>query len=73
MQFYERLLWELGPELQILMNTPPEKLAEAGGPVLAEAIRRMRCSEVIREEGYDGRFGAIHLFKESEIATATLF
>ncbi len=73
MQFYERLLWELGPELQILMNTPLETLAKAAGPVLATAIGRMRRNEVIRKEGYDGHFGTIHLFHESEMAAATLF
>lgn len=34
--------------------------------MLTEAIDRMRRNEVIREEGYDGEYGIIHLFEESE-------
>jgi DNA helicase II / ATP-dependent DNA helicase PcrA len=68
--FYEKLLSDLGPELEILMDIPLNRLETSGGPVLAEAIRRMRCNHVIRDEGYDGRFGTIHLFQESEKAGA---
>ena len=68
--FYEKLLTDLGPELEILMDVPMDRLEASGGPVLAEAIRRMRCNQVIRDEGYDGHFGTIHLFQESEKARA---
>jgi DNA helicase-2/ATP-dependent DNA helicase PcrA len=68
--FYEKLLSDLGPELEILMDIPLNRLEASGGPVLAEAVRRMRCNQVIRDEGYDGHFGTIHLFQESERATA---
>ncbi|MBW1784764.1 MAG: AAA family ATPase, partial [Deltaproteobacteria bacterium] len=69
-RFYEKLLSDLGPELEILMNIPGERLETAGGPVLAEAVKRMRCNQVICDEGYDGHFGTIRLFRESEKATA---
>ncbi|MBW2035461.1 MAG: UvrD-helicase domain-containing protein, partial [Deltaproteobacteria bacterium] len=59
MSHYEQLLIELGPELQILMDTAAGDIEQAGGPVLAEAI-------VIREEGYDGEYGTIRLFAEAE-------
>ncbi|MFO7598760.1 MAG: UvrD-helicase domain-containing protein [Candidatus Desulfacyla sp.] len=68
--FYEKLVSTLGPELEILMDIPLNRLEASGGPVLAEAVRRMRCRHVIRDEGYDGRFGTIHLFQESEKAGA---
>jgi len=70
-QFYEKLLTDLGPELEILMNIPLKRVAASGGPVLAEAIKRMRCNQVIRHEGYDGQFGTIHLFEKSEKARAS--
>ena len=63
---YERLLLELGPELQILMDVPLSDIEDIGGPVLAEAIGRMRRNQVICEEGYDGQYGIIRLFSESE-------
>jgi DNA helicase-2/ATP-dependent DNA helicase PcrA len=68
LNLYEALLESLGPELHILMAAPVEDIEKAGGPVLAEAIRRMRRNKVICEEGYDGEYGTIHLFDPSEIS-----
>ena len=64
--FYERLISEIGPELEILMSVPLARLKKAGGPVFAEAVGRMRRNQVIREGGYDGQFGVMHLFENSE-------
>jgi DNA helicase-2/ATP-dependent DNA helicase PcrA len=66
MSQYEQLLVELGPELQILMDTAAGDIERTGGPVLAEAVERMRRNQVIREEGYDGEYGTIRLFDEAE-------
>ncbi|MBN1105255.1 MAG: UvrD-helicase domain-containing protein [Deltaproteobacteria bacterium] len=63
---YEDLLERLGPELPILMDCALEEVRAAGGPLLAEAIGRMRRNQVIREEGYDGEYGVIRLFHEGE-------
>jgi len=69
--FYEKLLLELGPELQILMDASLSDIEAAGGPVLAEAIGRMRRNQVICEEGYDGQYGKIRLFQNAEIESIT--
>jgi DNA helicase II / ATP-dependent DNA helicase PcrA len=66
LSFYEDLLTALGPELHILMNAPLHEIERAGGPLLREAIVRMRGSRVIRQEGYDGEYGVIRLFEEAE-------
>jgi DNA helicase-2/ATP-dependent DNA helicase PcrA len=66
---YEEFLVALGPELHILMDAPSKDIERAGGRLLAEAIDRMRESRVIRTEGYDGEYGVIRLFEESEKAT----
>jgi DNA helicase-2/ATP-dependent DNA helicase PcrA len=58
---------ELGPELSMLMDLSLDQIGEAGGPVLKEAILRMREDRVIREEGYDGEYGNIRLFNETEM------
>jgi DNA helicase II / ATP-dependent DNA helicase PcrA len=63
---YEDLLGRLGPEMVILMDSPPEDIDRAGGPLLAEAVRRMRASRVIKEGGYDGEYGVIRLFDNSD-------
>lgn len=65
---YEELLARLGPEIPVLMEVPPETVDRAGGPLLAEAIRRMRKGRVFREEGYDGEYGVIRLFDQAEIS-----
>jgi DNA helicase-2/ATP-dependent DNA helicase PcrA len=63
---YEELLAALGPELHILMDVPSRDLERLGGPLLSEAVDRMRENRVIREEGYDGEYGVIRLFEETE-------
>ncbi len=60
---YLRLLGRLGPELAILQSIPLEDIAAAGGPVLAEGIRRMRKGEVVAQSGYDGEYGVIRMFE----------
>ena len=60
------LLRELGSELYILRQAPLEDLERAGGPVLAEAVRRMRSGQVQTEGGFDGQFGVVRLFSPSE-------
>jgi ATP-dependent DNA helicase UvrD/PcrA len=63
---YEKLLAELGPELTVLQVTELDQLDRAGGPVLAEAIRRVRTGEVFIDAGYDGEFGTIKIFEPGE-------
>ncbi|WP_166345315.1 UvrD-helicase domain-containing protein [Phytoactinopolyspora limicola] len=55
-----------GPELGILDDVPVEDL-ERGSPQLAEAIRRLRRGQVIRDAGYDGEYGTIRLFDPGEL------
>jgi len=59
---YERLLGELGSELDILLHRPLDEIARAGGQQLAAGIGRMRCGQVQAEAGYDGEYGVIRLF-----------
>ena len=64
---YERLLRELGPELPLLTRIPTEDIARTESTLLAEAITRLRRGQVTREAGYDGEFGTIRLFDDSEL------
>ncbi len=63
---YEKLLAELGPELDILLNMELSDIETAGGILLSRAISRMRSGEVIKQEGYDGEYGVIRLFNDPE-------
>ena len=69
---YFRLLGRLGPELTILQDLPLEDIAAAGGPLLAEGIRRMRAGEVRTQSGYDGQYGVIRMFDGEEDQLSSL-
>ena len=63
---YNRLIGELGAELDILRNTSLEEIEKKGSPLLAEAIKRVRNGNVTTRSGYDGEFGAITVFDPEE-------
>ncbi|MDZ7398752.1 MAG: UvrD-helicase domain-containing protein [candidate division KSB1 bacterium] len=63
---FEQLVEHLGSELTILMELPIDDIDRWGGPMLAEAIRRMRAKQVQIAAGYDGEFGTIRLFSDEE-------
>ncbi|MDX9701502.1 MAG: UvrD-helicase domain-containing protein [Candidatus Auribacterota bacterium] len=64
---YFRLIRSVGPDFDILLNTPVDQIKQAGGELLAEAIRRLRNGQVYIQEGYDGEFGRITMFKSDEL------
>jgi uncharacterized protein (TIGR00375 family) len=68
---YDQAITKLGAELSILQSVPVEDIARAGSSLLAEAITRLRAGQVIREPGYDGEYGVIRLFEDSELKRLT--
>ncbi|GAW93200.1 UvrD-helicase domain-containing protein [Calderihabitans maritimus] len=76
-QRYFSLIRNLGPELVVLRETPLEKVLRVGGPLIAEAVRRMRTGEIEILPGYDGEYGKIILMRPEErqdlFQQATLF
>jgi len=68
---YDQAIAKLGAELSILQEVPVEDIAHAGSSLLAEAITRLRAGQVIRDPGYDGEYGVIRLFEESELKRLT--
>jgi DNA helicase II / ATP-dependent DNA helicase PcrA len=65
-QIYAGLLQKLGCEFDILLHKDVETIRAGGGPVLAEAIRRMRNGQILIQEGYDGEYGIIKMFNPGE-------
>ncbi|MDZ7261973.1 MAG: endonuclease Q family protein, partial [candidate division KSB1 bacterium] len=63
---FSTLLSKLGPELEILQHVPLEEIEHLGGPILSEAIRRVREGKVQIAAGYDGEYGSIRLFNPEE-------
>ncbi len=63
---YLQTIQKLGKELDVLMNIPLDEIRKKSSPTLAEAIRRMRNREIYIQEGYDGEYGVIQVFKPGE-------
>ncbi len=63
---YERLIKKFGSELSILRNVPVEDLSK-DFPLLGEGISRLRQGKVIKHAGYDGEYGTIRLFEDSDL------
>lgn len=74
---YFQTVRKLGKELDILLEIPEEEIEAKTSKTLAEAIRRMRNREIYIQEGYDGEYGVISVFRPGETknfeATGTLF
>ena len=63
---YERLINKFGSEFSILQNVPVEELSK-DSPLLGEGISRLRQGKVIKHAGFDGEYGVIKLFEDSEV------
>jgi uncharacterized protein (TIGR00375 family) len=63
---YAKAVSIFGSEFELLLRRSISDI-ERKSPLLAEAVRRMRAGEVIRQPGYDGRFGVIRVFGDGEI------
>jgi DNA helicase-2/ATP-dependent DNA helicase PcrA len=69
---YRQLLNKAGSEFNIILNYDIDDVKTIAGEVLAEAVRRMRNREVYIQEGFDGEYGIIKVFKEGEAKSYTL-
>lgn len=61
---YHDVLSRLGDEFSVLRSIPTQAIHDAGFPLLAIAIGRLRSGHVVRDPGYDGVFGTIKVFKD---------
>ncbi len=69
---FNLLIQKLGPELDILLNIPIKDIANSqfstlNAQLFAEAIDRMRTGNVIIQHGFDGQYGKIKVFSDSEL------
>ncbi len=63
------LVAALGSELDILLRVPIDEVARVGGPLLGEAIGRLRDGRVQRQPGYDGEYGVVRLLEPAEVGS----
>ncbi len=64
---YEKSIQMIGPELDILLHSTKDALADTGIMLLDEAVSRMRAGRVYRKPGYDGEYGRVTVFTPEEI------
>ncbi|QQG52294.1 MAG: DNA helicase UvrD [Candidatus Falkowbacteria bacterium] len=63
---YQRLIVKFGSELFILLDCDLEKLKDNTDWRIIEGIRRMRSGELVINPGFDGQYGGINIFSESD-------
>ena len=63
---YERLVERFAGELPLLMDADIGEIRSVAGDVLALAVGRMREGRVHREAGFDGKFGRVRVFQDTE-------
>lgn len=66
-KIYLDIIQKTVPELEFLLNYDIERIRTVAGDLLAEAIFRLRNNQVIIQEGYDGQYGTIRLFRADEL------
>ncbi|MFH5882808.1 UvrD-helicase domain-containing protein [Halalkalibaculum sp. DA3122] len=64
---YRDVISKYGNEFSLLHEVPTDEIRKNSGPVLAEAISRIRNNEVTPKAGYDGVYGVVKVFEEGEI------
>jgi uncharacterized protein (TIGR00375 family) len=65
-RMYQNLIEQLGNEFTILMDTSLDDIERAGSALIREAVLRVRTGKVHIAPGYDGEFGTIKIFEDSE-------
>ncbi|MFH1385855.1 MAG: DNA helicase UvrD, partial [Patescibacteria group bacterium] len=68
---YRELINKFGQEFKILMDLPKEELLKAGKLEVVEAILRVREGKVKISPGYDGEYGKIQIYNDTERAGFT--
>lgn len=64
---FRPLISTFGNEFSLLHQVPIEDIRQNAGPVLAEAVKRIRQNEVHPKAGFDGVYGIIKVFETGEI------
>jgi len=69
-EIYMSLLNKLGNEMAILNDLAYDRVEKTAGSLITEGIRRVRAGKVQIAAGYDGEYGKIKIFSDSERQTA---
>ena len=67
MAAYNSVLEKIGPEFEVMYETPVEELKKSGQLLLDIAIERIRKGNIQLTPGYDGEYGRVNVFQPEEI------
>ena len=67
---YKKIIKTFGNEFKVLLDASSQELASAALPEIAEGIIRVRDGKVFIEPGYDGVYGKVRIFSQSERKSA---
>lgn len=63
---YWKLIERAGSEFAVILDLPIVEVEKVGGPIVAEAVKRVREEKVYKTPGYDGVYGIIRVFTDAE-------
>ena len=63
---YQKMIENFGPELFILMDLSLEKMKDKVYPEIIEGIKRVREGRLKIKPGFDGQYGEVKIFSETE-------
>jgi len=69
-RMYESLLFSLGTEFKILLETTLPDIERVTGVRVAEAVGKVRAGDIAIEPGYDGVFGKVKIWREENVETS---
>ncbi len=61
---YKKMIAALGPEFDIILDIPLDRIATATSARMAEAIGRVREGKLVIHPGYDGVYGEVKIFTD---------
>lgn len=63
---YEQMIEKFGSEFEVLLKTPIEFISQSFGEKTAEAISKVRQGQIFVDPGYDGVFGMVKIWPDTE-------
>lgn len=63
---YDQMIKSLGSELDILLQSPLEKINSLFGKKMREGIEKNRKGEITIEPGFDGQYGTVKIWEKEE-------
>ena len=63
---YNNIVTQVGTEMRVLLDEPLSAMKDKVPERIIEGIRRVREGELIVEPGFDGQYGKVKIFKDSE-------